>query len=72
MHLFSHPPTMGDICKLVGHLDLSSHVVSIRMATHDFSTRVPRFLNEATGWSPVPVLFDQSVPVRDLPKEYSA
>jgi hypothetical protein len=47
MHLFSHPPTMSDICKLVGHLDLSSHVVSIRMATHNFSTRVPRFLNEA-------------------------
>lgn len=48
-------------------------VLRIALATVIVSATVTIWLvNKATGWSPVPVLFDQSVPVRDLPKEYSA
>ncbi len=46
-HVFSKPPTMQDIAALIGELNLDSHVVSIRMSTHDFAIRVPDFCNPA-------------------------
>lgn len=45
--LFTSPPTLTDVAAAIGDLNLDDHIVSLRMSTHSFASRIPAFLDHA-------------------------